>query len=1196
MSLNGLDGAAVAEAHQTALAEPGGWFLLKYANRDTVEVLKKGTGGVQEVRGVIQQYEEKSPLYGLVQYRRKKVVLKYVPGGTSRLLQVRLTVQFQSVLEAFTPHDTVFSFTIASELTESALGLCTMLLPSAASLTSSSSSLRRRRLDGITEDVEETNSSTAAPEASSKVPGTAGSQSESTTTPTFATLRHEPPAAAPATAPPPPREEPTPVYGRHELDELPASAVLAKALLAKRKEEAAAEAAAATQSDSLNFKLNDETPGHLLPPPPRIESLAIPVRGPSLSLLPPTTKPDKALPITPDSTPPTTSEGPPQPLDYEATNTLLLESSAIGSSEPLSTHPPHARHLSAAESDSISQWSSNVASYATVKPPKKKKFGPRPHVESGHRPKTSGTSETSLNVRPVANLPNSIRVSNRSVASLSLRPGSQQSTRSVPGRFPHSTHPINIAPPLPSPSLLAPLYKQTESRHTKSRAGSVNTEGNTATPEKLRLMKALQLRKRNMLLAQRSSAVAYSPTSTTHAANDSESTTATHTSNASLSSAVSNDQLSNIDEDPKLIQSSNTTSPTFMTHVSEEPSTKASSFTEPDDLSRKRRSLSSATSSSITPRAVVQDTVKLSEVVGEGDGRGRPLSRPNKPLELGPPLEDVAAVQHRPVDKHESESEAEAKVVPSTKEASVCNLESKPATRTETSPRPAPTSISPNKIRRGVPPQPLKITPNIDSSASDMSDNDSFMDELQNATVHEAMPVSVARSPVTPIMSKGSSDRLREIVTKTANSSYQARRSASTTPDRARSNSIRSVSTALPQWPPVQSEAVPLPLTKKPTLGTGISKRIKALEVLTAKEAAAQPANPVRETNQPRSAFSTFMKRSSFLSNHPGPNTSIENSPPKKLPEPSIYDSGFAASTKDLRQPLVEANGSLTKGESISVTARIVRDPNNKHPPMSPSSSYATPLQLFRSPLIVEHERHDDGAGQEQTFASIQAMAKSPTKSDKGRFSFSSHRSASQVNLPRSESSKTKGSHSNNYKKHSTRSVSDAGSFTEEKKSSRTSRLMKRVSNLTSSRKQSQSQVKDQPHPDTIQELKESTRQSSIAESLLHVVDIGDVNVQFPDSLLWKRRFMRVDDQGYLIFSPPMTDAHMKSISRKYHLSDFKKPTLPDLEREEMAWSILLDLKDGRCIQCACESRHGRQQVLQMLVDAYNAYLQLYGS
>jgi hypothetical protein len=62
-------------------------FLLKYVSRDTVELLGKGTGGVPEVQKVIAGYEAKSPLYGLVQYRRKKVILKYVPDGTSRLLQ-----------------------------------------------------------------------------------------------------------------------------------------------------------------------------------------------------------------------------------------------------------------------------------------------------------------------------------------------------------------------------------------------------------------------------------------------------------------------------------------------------------------------------------------------------------------------------------------------------------------------------------------------------------------------------------------------------------------------------------------------------------------------------------------------------------------------------------------------------------------------------------------------------------------------------------------------------------------------------------------------------------------------------------------------------------------------------------------------------------------------------------------------------
>lgn len=66
-------------------------FLLKYAagSRDTVEVLQKGSGGVNEARTAVEGYKEKSPLYGLVQYRRRKVILKYVPDGTSRVLQGR---------------------------------------------------------------------------------------------------------------------------------------------------------------------------------------------------------------------------------------------------------------------------------------------------------------------------------------------------------------------------------------------------------------------------------------------------------------------------------------------------------------------------------------------------------------------------------------------------------------------------------------------------------------------------------------------------------------------------------------------------------------------------------------------------------------------------------------------------------------------------------------------------------------------------------------------------------------------------------------------------------------------------------------------------------------------------------------------------------------------------------------------------
>lgn len=62
-------------------------FLLKYASRDKVTLLKKGNGGIQELREAVSQYGEQSPLFGFAHYRRRKVVLKYVPDGTSRLLQ-----------------------------------------------------------------------------------------------------------------------------------------------------------------------------------------------------------------------------------------------------------------------------------------------------------------------------------------------------------------------------------------------------------------------------------------------------------------------------------------------------------------------------------------------------------------------------------------------------------------------------------------------------------------------------------------------------------------------------------------------------------------------------------------------------------------------------------------------------------------------------------------------------------------------------------------------------------------------------------------------------------------------------------------------------------------------------------------------------------------------------------------------------
>lgn len=63
-------------------------FLLKYVSRDQVELLGRGNGGIVEIRNAIAQYEEPAaPLFGFLRYRRRNVVIKYVPEECSRLVQ-----------------------------------------------------------------------------------------------------------------------------------------------------------------------------------------------------------------------------------------------------------------------------------------------------------------------------------------------------------------------------------------------------------------------------------------------------------------------------------------------------------------------------------------------------------------------------------------------------------------------------------------------------------------------------------------------------------------------------------------------------------------------------------------------------------------------------------------------------------------------------------------------------------------------------------------------------------------------------------------------------------------------------------------------------------------------------------------------------------------------------------------------------
>lgn len=62
-------------------------FLLKYVARDEVELLGRGNGGIVEIRNAIAKYADPSPLYGFLKYRRRNVIIKYVPEECSRLVK-----------------------------------------------------------------------------------------------------------------------------------------------------------------------------------------------------------------------------------------------------------------------------------------------------------------------------------------------------------------------------------------------------------------------------------------------------------------------------------------------------------------------------------------------------------------------------------------------------------------------------------------------------------------------------------------------------------------------------------------------------------------------------------------------------------------------------------------------------------------------------------------------------------------------------------------------------------------------------------------------------------------------------------------------------------------------------------------------------------------------------------------------------
>jgi hypothetical protein len=563
---------------------------------------------------------------------------------------------------------------------------------------------------------------------------------------------------------------------------------------------------------------------------------------------------------------------------------------------------------------------------------------------------------------------------------------------------------------------------------------------------------------------------------------------------------------------------------------------------------------------------------------------------------------------------------------------------------------PARPSIEPATKRRLFNIDPIRVdlanrSRPTSQSEINFSDSESLLEELQSATVQEAKSMIVSKTPVTPVFPgriptmtspvPGQNMTVKPHMVRTV--SNPVRGSFVGPPTDVSQSSARSVSQGAAYLHKITQQRNGdngLAAAKKTNVGSSISQRIKALELLSvhSAETASQPGSRPSSTffsvkkDRGPSRSPSVVDRANSLSRDTRPSTAQSRG---DSPETSRFRdrSGSISSRLSMFEP-ADSPGYQPRGrpETISVTARIIRD----SPSTSQNPTDRSPLEFRQSPLQVDHQRADgldtaaggsidqpsqdrphshsrepskDSVSRRSSFTVVKDYIKErrksvtspstdslvPPTSSSGsrspgspppshqnmsiasRLSIGSRRSLSRDRASIPPSTFTEGSGSGD----ETKSNSD-------KKKSRTSRLMRRLSSLSGSNRNKTASPTIGTPTVTEEEWPEPASAAMDVNATTVAVDMGDVNVQFPDTLLWKRRNMYLDSQGFVVLSAAAHQQPAKTAGiKRYHLSEFKTPYAPDVEVQELPNSVVLDLLEGSAVQVACESRSGQMEVLQ---------------
>ncbi|KAJ9136680.1 Prolipoprotein diacylglyceryl transferase [Pleurostoma richardsiae] len=1309
MSLNGLDSANIREAHEAAVAEAGGWFLLKYASRDEVELLGRGNGGIVEIRNNISQQDETSPLYGFLRYRRRNVIIKFLPEDCSRLVQARVTVHFNSICDRFAPYDTTFSIAAAKELKDTKLSAACSLHTASGSTSSSTSSLRRRRLMEIAEEEEE--------EQRAKRQSVVKEED-----------------GRPETADGPDAGS-VPVHSTTSAPAVTLNSDLA------------------TAPEASQFAGTAEPPSFVGAPRPSSPAKSFDDTGRRMSSQ--TMRPDLYSYSSYPYSRPKVKLGPRPSLDSSG-----RPRTSAGSYRPVSTIPAGLKVSSKKRSQSqdkaielpessIKEEASEITFLATSIPipeQPQQEMGPvRPHTSGGRPTTSSGASITSTMTsiaapakhntmtREKARLMKAMQLREKKKA-MALQPGAPSPPLDVPLASPSIAEETE-EPELPHVSEHASAdFGENRLSISKADSGidvassiqqdriSVDTQDDSHPASPIAASSEIGESTKASSFSESTDETVQAHEGKSLPEDEAEADAEEHAeahreeqeSTAAIDSPAADSEMEHAQVQEADLLGSESEAPEEEEPLKVQDSAPQSS----SPLPISRFSTSHLGTSGVV-HAVESETQGM-EVAGEA--KGEPAqTEPGTAHEENASRDSSAS---RPLvskfstqDLKSTTSQAIPSIVTPTEENQEAD---KPAINVVTDTE--STSAESKRSKRRALIEPIKTDIALPDKEDSLSDDEDLMDELQSATVEEAKPVTVTMTPISPDFPASSPPK-----GKSPNGSVTPRivrtvsnpvRGPLLAPGDVSTSSARAVSSGaafLHKITQQQSANNLAPKTNK--IGSSISQRIKALEMLSSSNGGGEG----QPRERPSSTFFS-VRKSSIKEPSRSPSVAdransltrgLTPSPPRTRdtrtregsPEETLGPSRDRSASVASRLSMFEG-GNMPRGrpESIQVTARIVRDPNQpfpKMPDVRTEPAEYTPLELRQSPLIVDHQKgtpatnpgpapalptevaavvepqerrksiqerrlsKDKRRSQSEDRSELDkddisrprrrssltivrdfikdrrnsligrspstdnlhltspvppTSAKSPSRPPSvhqngaftGRLSISSRRSSisRDVTTPvtpgsvLSPSMMTESSGSGDEKK-----PGSSGSIKDSK--SRASRFMRRLSSsLSSSRKNGAPAISPTVAEEDAAEIAASnvpippSRGSTVLNAPTIVAYMGDVNVQFPDNLLWKRRTMCLDSQGFLILSAVQgvtattTAATIAAAGRdkqagvikRYHLSDFRQPYTPEMEVQELPNSVCLDFVEGSGLQIACEDRAGQLNVLHILQDAHQGH------